>query len=188
MVKRKIIGISFTLIITLLIICFILPRILFPMIWDFLVVDETPQRSDVIIVLSGDEGRAEYGVELFKQGYADFILLSGGSATSMGRIALRAGITEDHIIIENKSHTTYENASNSTDIMQTHNFKSAIVVTSAYHTRRAGLIFSQYISGHNLTICAVPLDFPDNHWWEDKHLAKTVFKEYLKLTYHYLVK
>ena len=107
--------------------------------WDFLVVDEVPQRSDVIIVLSGDKGRVEYGIELYKQGYADFILLSGGvEAKSMERTALSEGVAEDHILLDSKSGTTYENACNSTDIMQSHNLRSAIIVTSAYHTRRVG--------------------------------------------------
>lgn len=188
MLHKRIIWISLSVIIGLLITCVVFTRLFIPLIWDFLVVDEKPQASDVIIVLSGDEGRAEYGIELYKQGYADYILFSGGAASSMKRIALSEGITEDHILLDNKSHTTYENALNSTDIMHIHNLQSAIVVTSDYHTRRAGIIFAKYISGHNLTVCAVPQDLPDNHWWEDKHLSKMVVAEYLKLTYHYLLK
>lgn len=43
---------------------------------NFLVVDEKPEKSDVIIVLSGGEGRLEKGVALYKAGFAPFLLLS----------------------------------------------------------------------------------------------------------------
>jgi len=158
-------------------------RLALPSMWNFLLVDETPRFSDVIIVLSGDTGRAEYGIELYKSGYAKNILFAGGAAQSMKRQAMSAGIEEDRILLDRKSGTTYENARNCAAIMQAREVKSAIVVTSGYHTKRASIIFAQFFARSDLTICAVPTP---GDWWKDGNMAKAVILEYLKLAWHFL--
>lgn len=77
---------------------------------NFLVVDEKPVKSDVIIVLSGGEGRLEKGVELFKEGFAPYLLLSNGSVDQLYQRALQLGVPADSIILENQSTSTLENA------------------------------------------------------------------------------
>ena len=79
-------------------------------IWNFLVVSEEPKPSDVIIVISGGIDRTPYGVELYKQGYANTILLSGGGSGDMEKQALSLGVPKDYILLEQKSGTTFENA------------------------------------------------------------------------------
>ena len=155
--------------------------------WNFLVVNEPPKPADVIIVLSGDSGRAEQGVRLYQLGYAPKILFAGSSTRSMSRQAVSLGVSEEHIIIENRSRTTLENARNSLTIMQAQGFESAIVVTSAYHTRRTSIIFDKVFQGLDLTICAVPFDSstPDT-WRKDRHLGRNVISEYIKLMGYYL--
>ena len=162
-------------------------RLALPNIWNFLVVNEVPKLSDVIIVLSGDPGRAEHGVRLFQLGYANKILLTGNGAPRMRRQAMSLGVTEDHILIEDKSNTTFGNARNSLEIMRTQGFKSAIVVTSPYHTKRASIIFDHFFQGLDLTICSIPYDsFTPDNWWKVKRIAKFVITEYMKLVWHYL--
>ena len=156
-------------------------------IWNFLVVSEEPKPSDVIIVISGGIDRTPYGVELYKQGYANTILLSGGGSGYMEKQALSLGVPKDHILLEQKSGTTFENAKYSSVIVRAHGFKSAILVTSPFHTRRAGMFFHQFFQGINLTVCAVPYDpsLADN-WWKNGSLAKNVLEEYLKFVWHFL--
>lgn len=154
--------------------------------WNYLVVNEEPKQSDVIIVLSGGNGRVEYGVKLYQSGYADKLLLSG-SSPRMLRQAMSLGVPEDHILLENKSRTTFGNAKYSSEIMRSQGFKSAIVVTSPYHTRRAGIIFNQFFQGWDLTICSIPYDSStSSNWWKDKNTATNVITEYLKLGWYYL--
>jgi len=160
-------------------------RLLLPAMWNFLVINEPSKRSDVIIVLSGDAGRGQYGVTLYQQGYADKLLFSGGAAQNMRREALAAGIADSHILVDRKSHTTFENAGNSAAIMREQGLESALVVTSAYHTRRSSIIFAQFIPRANLTICAVPTSSNADNWWQDRQVATSVIFEYLKLVYHY---
>ena len=187
MLKKRPLWVAISILLVLvlfltLVFCFVLPNM-----WNFLVVNEQPKASDVIIVLSGDTGRLEYGVKLFQQGYADRLLCTGGGARAMQREAIAMGIPEDDILVERRSHSTFENATNSWQMMQEQGLKTAIVVTSAYHTRRASIIFGQFIPKQDLTVCAVPdTTWTSGNWWKDRAMASTVVSEYLKLVYHYL--
>lgn len=161
-------------------------KLILPGIWNFLIVDEAPKPSDVIIVLSGDEGRFEYGLELYQADYAEYILFAGGAAQSMGRLAVAAGIDAAHILLDRKSNSTFENAQNSLEIMQANKLGTAIIVTSKYHTKRTSLIFSRFIPRSDLTICAVPDGSTPENWWKNRRTATLVVLEYFKLVWHFL--
>ena len=154
-------------------------------IGNFLIVNEVPQKSDVIIVLGGDAAnRVGYGAKLYQSGYADKVLLSG---KDMNQQALSLGISESAILLEDQSMTTFENAQYSLKIVQDQGYKSAIVVTSPYHTRRASIIFTQFFKEIDLTICPVPYDAAmTNNWWKNDYSTQFVISEYLKLVWHYL--
>ena len=152
---------------------------------NFLIVNEVPQKSDIIIVLGGSlRDRVAYGAKLYQSGYADKVLLCGGY---MKQQALSLGIPESSILVEDQSMTTFENAKYSLKIVQAQGYKSAAVVTHPYHTRRAGIIFAQFFKGIDLTICPIPYDPAMTHnWWKDSSPTRFVISEYLKLVWHYL--
>jgi len=156
---------------------------------NFLIKNETPQKSDVIIVLAGDSGtRIVHGCKLYQAGYAEKILLSGDNSGYMTKKALSLGITESSILPERQSNTTFGNAKHSLKIVQDQRYKSAIVVTTAYHTHRASMIFSQFFKGIDLTFCAVSNDpIMTHNWWKDNYSTRVVISEYFKLVWHYLV-
>ena len=110
---------------------------------NYLIVKEEPQKADVIIVLGGSLDRVPYAAKLYKLSFAPKVLLSG-SGRYMMRQALSQGIPESSILLENRSLSTFENAKYSLKIMQDQGYKSAIIVTSPYHTRRASIIFAQF--------------------------------------------
>ena len=83
----------------------------------------------------------------------------------MRQQALDAGIDESSIIVEANSQTTTENAVQTTDIFAAHNIKSAILVTSAYHERRATLEFQRRATGVQLRSHPVATDKQWNQWW-----------------------
>jgi len=157
---------------------------------NFLVINEEPNPADVIIVLSGDSGkRIDYGVQLYHSGYANKILLTGGpTAIEIMQVqALSLGVPKDHILLEEESLSTYDNAMYTLEIMQANTFKSAILVTSPHHTRRASIIFDRFFKGVDLTICSVPYDSSNpSKWWKDSRTATTVASEYLKLIWYYV--
>jgi uncharacterized SAM-binding protein YcdF (DUF218 family) len=155
---------------------------------NFLIINEMPQKSDVIIILAGDYGeRVAYGGKLYLSGYADKVLLSGNDS-GMKQQALSQGIPESAILLEDQSRTTFENAKYSFKIVQAQGFKSVIVVTSPYHTRRASIIFTQFFRGIFLTICPVPYNpAMTRNWGKDGYSTQFVVSEYLKLVWHYLL-
>lgn len=116
-----------------------------PLIARFLIVSETAQRSDVIIIPSGtgDGGRIRYGVSLYRKGFAPKILLSGSSylveetgIDLMKVYALSLGVSEGDIWADHDSGSTVENALIAKEIANKNNFRSALVITSPTHSRR----------------------------------------------------
>lgn len=159
---------------------------------SFLIFDEQPHKADVIIVLGGgrNNDRVIHGVELYQSGYADKVLLSDGNIVSnrtMKQKALSLGVPESAIIQEEQSTTTFENARYSLKIVQALEYKSAIVVTTSYHTRRSSIIFNQVFKGIDVTVSATPYDpAMTQRWWENSYSTEFVISEYLKMVWHYL--
>jgi uncharacterized SAM-binding protein YcdF (DUF218 family) len=126
-----------------------------------LIRDEAPQKADVIIVLGGGvnkdtralpwgvEERVQKGVELYKDGYADKIIVTGGLIATnsyaesevMAPYAIQLGVPAADVIQENKAKDTHTNAIYSKKIMDQNNWHTAIMVTSDFHTQRACHVF-----------------------------------------------
>jgi uncharacterized SAM-binding protein YcdF (DUF218 family) len=118
-------------------------------------------RFDAIIVLGSPAdsdgnptpqqlARVTEGVREYMRGVAPRLILTGGAAhnhfveaEAMARIAESEGIPESAIFLEPHAMDTIQNACFSTRIMQTHNWRSAEVVSSAYHLPRAAMIFNR---------------------------------------------
>lgn len=163
---------------------------------SFLVVSDDLEKSDAIVVFSGDNGvRTEVGVELLKGGYGECLILSGGKvyddvtmAELMKNHAIKLGVDENKILIDDKSLTTYENAEFTKEIMEENNFNSLIVVTSDYHTRRSKLTMEKsledtLIDGQNVEVIVTPSkeeEF-DIKWWTSGNSILLIISEYLKL-------
>jgi uncharacterized SAM-binding protein YcdF (DUF218 family) len=154
----------------------------------FLTLTEHPQQADVIIVLSGGQGRVEKAVELYKAGYAPYIILSNAkeSTSRLGNMlqtALDLGIPQDAIYSEDEAKSTYQNAEFTLPIMKKHDFKSAIVVSSEFHMRRVKLLFDRVYkkSGIELTYVESPSGYNSKRWWSDRKSRETTFNEYVKM-------
>lgn len=88
------------------------------------------------------------GVDLFRQGFAPRLLFAGGDASIFGygpeesmvmkQLALRLGVPEQAVLIENHSRNTYENAVGTRKILGD---ASVLLVTSAVHIPRATGLF-----------------------------------------------
>ena len=94
---------------------------------------------DIPIILSGG------------QLYSD----SGEEAVIAGRILQSLDVPKDKIILETKSLNTTQNAIYSAEIIREKNFKRPLVVTSAFHMKRAVLNFSR----QGLEIIPYPTNF-----------------------------
>ncbi|MDF2986441.1 MAG: YdcF family protein [Eubacterium sp.] len=92
------------------------------MLWDYHHMNHKLEKADCIIVLGSHDTRvAERGAEVFLQGYAPAIVFSGylgaltlGSwerpeAEVFAEIAMKKGVPQEKMLIENKSTNTGEN-------------------------------------------------------------------------------
>jgi len=113
----------------------------------FLCVDSGPVASaDVIILLGGgNHERPARAAELFQQHVAPRIIHTGeGDDDINRRLLLEAGVPARAIEIENKSTTTHENAEFTAKLLRAEKVRSAVLVTSWYHSRRALATFEHY--------------------------------------------
>ncbi len=144
----------------------------------------TNPRADAIVVLGGatrpplpprplpevqEEGdRLIYAAELYRQGAAPAVLVSGGriaflrggddvdtEAADMAALLIRLGVPAEAIWQEARSQNTYENGLFSGEILAERGLKRIILVTSAYHMPRAAAIFEK----QGLAVSPAPADF-----------------------------
>lgn len=119
-------------------------------VYNTLDVGEDPIKSDVIISLEGgNRERSEKSVSLLREGYSQSgkIIVSPRIKFESGFDIIDwytdAGASEDEIISEYESTSTWSNARNTIDLMKKHNWRTAIVVTSDYHSKRTKLVFDR---------------------------------------------
>ncbi|MGO9339851.1 MAG: YdcF family protein [Terracidiphilus sp.] len=93
--------------------------------------------------------RVTEAVHEYERGVAPRLILSGGAtkggfieARVMARSAEAQGIPESAIFQEPQARNTIQNACYSVRIMKAHGWRSAEIVSAAYHLPRAGLIFN----------------------------------------------
>ncbi|MEK4039052.1 YdcF family protein [Paenibacillus sp. FSL L8-0493] len=154
----------------------------------FLALTESPKQSDVIIVLSGGQGRVEKAAELYKAGYAPYIILSNAKESTsksgdMVQNAIALGIPKDVIYTENAAKSTHQNAKYTLPIMKEYGFKSAIVVSSDFHMRRVKFLFGRVYkkSEIELTYVGSASGYNAKRWWSDRKSRETTFNEYVKM-------
>jgi uncharacterized SAM-binding protein YcdF (DUF218 family) len=132
---------------------------------------------DAIVAISGGDtsARTDEAVKLYKNGWSDTLIFSGAAldksgpsnAAAMRSRAIEAGVPEAAIMIEEYGATTKENAANTQKIFQANEITSVILVTSAYHQRRANLEFSERVSG-SVAVLNHPVARDDQwspSWW-----------------------
>lgn len=127
---------------------------------EVLTIEEELRFAEAIVVLGGGLGsdgnpkistleRIDYGVFLFKVGFGDYLILSGGvkangqvEAEVMYKIALDKGISPEKLLKEGRSLNTYENALYTKELLSQYNIKGKVIlVTSPYHMKRAIFCF-----------------------------------------------
>ncbi len=162
-------------------------------IGHFLDVADPLTKADAIVAISGDTGfRAVTAIGLWKQGYAPVLIFSGGSvdpdsvasAELMKRRAVAAGVPATAISVEGASATTGENAARVAELMRARGLRSAILVTSPYHQRRAAILFAREFDREGLQLRNHPADDPEwdpNLWWTRDQSRRLTLVELAKL-------
>ena len=164
----------------------------------FLIVRDRIEPVDMIIVISGDTNgeRVDQAVDLFKQGYADKLLMSGGplswkltAASWMRKQAVAKGVPWRAILIEDRSESTRDNALFSLPIARKNKVRSLILVTSPTHSRRAKRVFKKVFAKEKIRVLSYPVlqsDFKVGRWWTRHEDTQAVMSEYFTLVYYIL--
>lgn len=111
------------------------------------------ETADAIVAVSGGDtaARADEAIKLYQNGWAGMLVFSGAAADKTGpsnaavmkQQAIDAGVDPNVILTEETSETTTENAAETISLFKKYKITSAILVTSAYHERRALLEFDR---------------------------------------------
>jgi len=123
----------------------------------------TPPRPGPDVAEAGD--RILYGAQLYTEGKAPWLILSGGrinwrqggdsESGDMAMIAERLSVPKSAILEDPTSLNTYENAVNVKQILETRKLKRVLLVTSAMHMPRSLLIFQK----QGIDAIPAPTDF-----------------------------
>ena len=161
-----------------------------------LVYEDPLTKADSIVVLVGSPtgNRIKEAVRLYHEGFANKLVFSGFevypetySSTLMKTYAQKLGVPEVNIITKNTDEevsTRGESLAN-LKLLKEHEIKSFILVTSAFHTRRAHLIYDRSISllGHDVNFWVAPAKdplVPIDSWWKLRTGQKSIFFECVK--------
>jgi uncharacterized SAM-binding protein YcdF (DUF218 family) len=153
-------------------------------------IEDPLQRADALMVLSDDNfygDRATRATELYRQGLAPLVVASGrklrpyaGIAELMKHDLIERGVPEDKIIpLSHDVANTREEAQDLRRLAAQHHWRSVIVVTSNYHTRRARYIFRR-IFPRDITVAIASArdnDFDPERWWEKRVSVKFFARE-----------
>lgn len=105
---------------------------------QYLTLDNGPVKADALVVLGGALERAERAGELFNDGEAPGIIVSGTGDWAINTRYLQGkGVPPGAITIERDSTTTRDNAQFTIPILREMGARRVIIVTSWYHSRRA---------------------------------------------------
>lgn len=124
---------------------------------------KVPPRPWVDLSEAGD--RALHGAQLYKQGKAPLMIMSGGridwkgggppESADMAEVAKALGVPETAILQDPTSLNTFENATNVKKIIDQRGIKRVLLVTSALHMPRSLAIFAK----QGIVAIPAPTDF-----------------------------
>jgi uncharacterized SAM-binding protein YcdF (DUF218 family) len=149
-------------------------------LWDYHHLNHQLKKADCIFVLGSRDVRvAEYAVELFKKNFARYIIFSGGlgrltknlfskpEAEVFAEIALKQGIPQESIIIENASTNTGDNILFTKSMLEKKglDFDSFLVVHKPYMERRTYATLKKQWPGKDFILTSPPISYENypNH-------------------------
>ena len=161
---------------------------------EFIFVEDVPEKADVILVPGSRKiENAIRAAELYKAGYAPYVLPSGRYSTTYGHfkgvperyaadypdeyetewaffraVLMKHGVPESAILREDRATYTWENAQFSRDVLQGAGLPcaTAILCCHAFHARRALLYYQAAMPETRFVVC--PAETPGytrNDWF-----------------------
>lgn len=171
---------------------------------DYLIVSDRLQPADVIVLLNSEVNTRPFRAsELYKQGLAPLILIARSESTPTVDLGLVPNDTDISVAVMEKLGvpagkiiilpfpggvtSTFDEASAVRQYVAAHQTRRIILVTSAFHTRRARWTFGKVLAGLPVTVemVAVPYaSFDQTNWWKNETGLITLNNEYIKWFYY----
>jgi len=143
-------------------------------LWNYHHMHQLLEKSDCILVLGSHDYRvAERGAQLWLEGWAPLLILSGGlgnltkdmwketEADQFAAIAMKMGVSKEAILIENKSTNTGENILFTQQLLKANNLdlQKFIVVQKPYMERRSFATFKKHWPDKKLIVTSPQISF-----------------------------
>jgi uncharacterized SAM-binding protein YcdF (DUF218 family)/glycosyltransferase involved in cell wall biosynthesis len=161
-----------------------------PLIWWAaapLKLSSPPEQADAIVVFAGGVGesgqagggyqeRVKQAIDLYKAGYAKFMVMSSGyvysfrEAEVMRALAADNGVPASAIVLELHATSTYQNVVFVDDILRDRRWRKILLVSSPYHMRRATMVWRKVAPG----IVVVPSPPPQSQFYDHPHAGATL--------------
>ncbi|MBI1325403.1 hypothetical protein GC170_19740 [bacterium] len=159
-----------------------------------------PEPSDAVcILLGGFHVRPMRAAELYLRGYAPKILIVdypddifyGSMESQLALIvARRCGVPDrDLVRVTSPVTSTAEEARLYREYAEKNGLKSLLIVTTAFHTRRARWIFDRVFAGSGIRLSYAAAFDPhvnERNWYTSDEGLVTYFSETVKTLYYYL--
>lgn len=172
-------------------------KIPYKCISDFIFVEEKLDKADVILVPGCNKLQViEGAVNLYKEGFAPYILPSGGKTKGLlgfesewemlKERAVELGVPDKAILKEDQAMNTFENAKYSLKVLETLGigFDKVILSCKWFHSRRALLTYETIFPKNVKFYVAPVLDENKIHkdnWYYDKNQVNEVMTEVVKI-------
>ncbi|KXF83413.1 YdcF family protein [Enterovibrio coralii] len=145
-------------------------------IWNYHILGHAPQLSDCIFVLGSNDIRvAEYAAALYRQGFAPYVMISGGvgrftegvfeksEAETFAELMRDEGVPDSALLLETKATNTGENVRFSHQLMLDNglNFTRILMVQKPFMERRAYATFMKQWPGdaESVLVSSPPIPF-----------------------------
>jgi uncharacterized SAM-binding protein YcdF (DUF218 family) len=162
---------------------------------------QAPSAADVILVLGGGGGnRIVTGLNLYQQGMAPRLLLSGAEANHhagyhdpidwRADLLVKAGVPRASILLDRTSRNTWEEAVNALELMRAAGWHHVIVVSDPTHMRRLSWTWHQASKEADVSfvlVSAPAAGWNGEGWWRDEASRRNALIELAKIFYYYIV-
>ena len=174
-------------------------------ITNFIFVDDKPQKVDAIFLPGGSHPeQPEYAVELYRKGYAKWLIPSGGVSVKRDKwpgvrskadiyngdyqsdcefftdVFIKNGVPSDVIVGEDKSGHTRDNVFLSRMVVYEKGIeiKTAIIVCKAFHARRCLMLYQMAFPDTKFYVCPVVcMGITKDNWYKSEQGIDRVLGE-----------
>lgn len=156
-----------------------------------ILVEDWPQRADVILVLAGEtDHRPARGLELLNQGYAPLMIIDVPAASQLYNVS-ELELARNYIkTLPQGGEIEVCPIEGLSTRAETHDVERCLagkpsarmlIVTSDFHTRRALSIFRHELPGRWFSIAAAHDDAQFGiRWWTHRQWAKVCLEEWMR--------